>query len=136
MAELSIDPDDVRVLSVKAQAALANVPRDDDEDPERELEIDAATSIQSEGHDHLAEEDEPDHSIDEVRGYIDRLDDDQKAEVVALVWVGRGDFEPRDFADAVREARLSVTGSVADYLLKMPLFPSHLEAGLDAVVDD
>ena len=136
MAELSIDSDDIRMLIVKARAALANLPSDEDDDPDEELELDAATSITVEGHDHLVEETEPDHSIDEVRGYIEGLDDDQQAEIVALVWVGRGDFEPRDFAEAVREARTSVAGSVGDYLLKMPLLPSYLEAGLDAVEED
>jgi hypothetical protein len=136
LAELSIDTDGIRMLILKAWAALANLPSEEDDDPEEELELDAATSITVEGHDHLVEESEPDHSIDEVRGYIEGLDDDQQAELVALVWIGRGDFEPRDFTEAVREAKAGVSGSVAGYLLNMPLLPGYLEAGLDAVAED
>lgn len=135
MAELNIDPETVRRLIVKARAALAQVPDAEEEDVDSELDIDPATSVETRNHDHLEEEGEPDHTIEEVAAFIDGLDDDERADVVALVWVGRGDFEPRDFADAQEEARV-IAERVSDYLLGMPLLPSYLEAGLDAVEEE
>ena len=135
MAELSMDPDNVRVLIAKAQEALTTVPSEEDEDPVSEIEIDAATTISKTNEDRLSDENRRDLSLDEVARHIDNLNVDERAEIVALVWIGRGDFEPRDFADAVREARDYEIDSVSDYLLQMPLFPSHLGAGLDAVAE-
>ena len=58
---------------------------------------------------------------------------DEAAELVAIAWIGRGDFEAEDFQQAVDEARDRAAGSTATYLLGMPLLADHLEAGLDAL---
>jgi|GEM_PF-923727 len=41
----------------------------------------------------------------EVRSMIAGLNDDQRAELLALLYVGRGDMEPEDWEGAVRFAR-------------------------------
>jgi hypothetical protein len=69
----------------------------------------------------------------ELRAFIDGLNDDEKANLVALAWVGRGAFEPEDFDEAVATAFAEATTPTADYLMGMPHLAENLEAGLDAV---
>ena len=42
------------------------------------------------------------------------LNDDEKASLTAIAWVGRGAFEPEDFAEALATARASRVFSAAD----------------------
>lgn len=69
----------------------------------------------------------------EVRAFIENLNDDEKANLVALAWVGRGAFDAEDFADAVQTALAEATTPTADYLLGMPHLGENLEAGLEAM---
>lgn len=68
----------------------------------------------------------------ELREFINALDTDEAAALVALAWIGRGDFDPADWRDAVREAGARRETSTANYLLGMPLLPDHLEDALSA----
>lgn len=72
-----------------------------------------------------------DPTRDELGGFIDALNDDEQAHLVALAWVGRGTFDAEDFEEAVETARSERTGSTAAYLLGMPLLPDYLEEGLE-----
>lgn len=69
----------------------------------------------------------------EVHAFIDALNDDEKASLVAIAWVGRGAFEPEDYAEAVATATSEATTPTADYLTGMPHLAENLEAGLDAL---
>ncbi|HLH11283.1 MAG TPA: DUF3775 domain-containing protein [Methylovirgula sp.] len=66
----------------------------------------------------------------ELVGFIDALDDDEKAELVALVWVGRGDYEAREWRVAVAEARARRELETSTYLLGIPQLGDYLEDGL------
>jgi hypothetical protein len=68
---------------------------------------------------------------DEIAGFIEALNDDEQAELVALCWVGRGTYEPEDFAEAVETAQNERVNSVASYLLGVPLLADFLEEGLE-----
>ncbi|MEL6464181.1 MAG: DUF3775 domain-containing protein [Pseudomonadota bacterium] len=76
---------------------------------------------------------ELDRAEGELRGLIDRLDTDAQAELVAIMWIGRGAFEAGDFAEAFETAEAEATTPCADYLLGTPHFPDHLEAGMEAL---
>lgn len=67
----------------------------------------------------------------ELTAFIDNLNDDEKVELVALCWTGRGDFED-DWQGALAEARGKAEIRTSDYLLGMPLLADHLEDGLSA----
>ncbi|WP_433989965.1 hypothetical protein SuNHUV7_10750 (plasmid) [Pseudoseohaeicola sp. NH-UV-7] len=70
----------------------------------------------------------------ELRGLIDRLSEDAQAELVALMWIGRGSFfEPEDLPEAINTARQEATTPTADYLIGTPHLSEHLENGLDAL---
>jgi hypothetical protein len=75
-------------------------------------------------------EDAYDSVRDEIASFIDAMDDDEQAELVALTWVGRGEFGADDWDEAVRQARARREGSTSAYLLGIPLLASYLENGL------
>lgn len=68
-----------------------------------------------------------------VHAFIDGLNDDEKAHLVAIAWIGRGAFEPEDYAEALSTAYSEATVPTADYLLGMPHLAENLENGLDAL---
>jgi hypothetical protein len=69
----------------------------------------------------------------ELHAFIGGLNDDEKAQLTAVAWVGRGAFEPEDFDEAVATATAEATTPTADYLMGMPHLAENLEAGLDAL---
>jgi len=71
----------------------------------------------------------------ELQRWFDGHDEEALAELVALYWIGRGDFDGKAFSDAVNEARSRRTTPTADYLLGAPLLGDYLEIGLDAVIE-
>ena len=66
----------------------------------------------------------------EIKDTIDGLNDDHQAELVALTWIGRGDFTADDWHEAVRLARERKTGPTSEYLLGTPLLGDYLEEAL------
>ena len=69
----------------------------------------------------------------ELHAFIDDLNDDEKAQLTAVAWVGRGAFEPEDFDEALAVATAEATTPTSDYLMGMPHLAENLEAGLDAL---
>lgn len=68
----------------------------------------------------------------ELRGLIDRMDEEEQAALVAVMWVGRGAFEPEDWQEAYATAYAEATTPTADYLIGTPHLADNLEAGLEA----
>lgn len=76
---------------------------------------------------------EGDAGARELHAFIDGLNDDEKAQLTAIAWVGRGAFEAEDFDTAVQTALDEATVPTAVYLAGMPHLAENLEAGLDAL---
>jgi hypothetical protein len=74
-----------------------------------------------------------DSTEDQVREFIIGLNDDEHYDLVALAWIGRGDFEADDWAAARKEARERQSLSTADYLLGIPNLADLLDEGLAAI---
>ncbi len=77
-----------------------------------------------------------DGTEDQIRGVIDGLNIDEQAELVALVWVGRGDFEAEEWPVALRRAHERAVRSTARYLMGIPNVGDLLEEGLAAMRSD
>lgn len=76
---------------------------------------------------------ELDRAEGELRAFIDRMSEDEQAELVAIMWIGRESFELDDFAEALATARHEATTPCADYIIGTPHMSDHLENGLDAL---
>jgi Protein of unknown function (DUF3775) len=68
----------------------------------------------------------------ELRAFLLALDQDESTELVALCWLGRGDFAKEDWADAMAASAERDGPRTADYLLEMELLGDYLEEGLAA----
>jgi hypothetical protein len=68
----------------------------------------------------------------ELVEFIEGFDADELDALVALVWIGRGDFERDDWRAAIALARERREGDTAKYLLGLPLLPNYLEDALSA----
>lgn len=66
----------------------------------------------------------------ELVGSIDGLNEDERDEVVALTWLGRGDFTKREWTKAVATAHERHNGREAHYLAGTPLLADYLEEGV------
>jgi hypothetical protein len=68
----------------------------------------------------------------EAKRVIDELNEDAQIELVALTWVGRGDYTaPDEWQEALDEAASRHAEiNAAEYLLGNPLLADYLEEGL------
>jgi hypothetical protein len=67
----------------------------------------------------------------EFDGAVEALDEDEAADLVALLWIGRGDFDAEDWDEARETALEEATAPLATYLKSEPQLADHLEAGLE-----
>jgi hypothetical protein len=68
---------------------------------------------------------------EEIASFIDAMDVDEQAELVALTWVGRGDFTSDEWNEALGQARQRRESATSAYLLGVPLLSAYLENGLE-----
>jgi len=123
------------------------VARDEDE-PEVELGIsleavvtviDHARAVQSADADAEPYDDEEPDTRDDaaeraaLAAFIDELAEEEQAALIALAWIGRGDFEAEDWVEARKLAAERGAGrDTAAYLLAMDMVGDLLAEGLDA----
>lgn len=69
----------------------------------------------------------------EMRGFIDRMDEEEQAALVTVMWIGRGAFDVDDWDEAFATAMNEATTPTADYLIGTPHLADHLESGLEAL---
>ncbi len=122
--ELDIGFDQLAYIAVKAREFDA---KEGDSDPDS-----GSDAIDDGGIDILA--DCPgDPTAEELQGAISELNDDEKAELLAIIWIGRGDFGIDQWDEAIAEARARPLDRAAQYCLSLPLLSDYIEDGLDAL---
>jgi hypothetical protein len=118
---LSISPEKVCFIVVKAREFDA---KDIVTDPEGSSNPsdDAMISV--------LEDHRDDPVVQELRGFIGALTEDEQVDLVTLAWLGRGDGALDDWDELRAEASRAHNKRTASYLLGMPLLPNHLEEAL------
>jgi hypothetical protein len=71
-----------------------------------------------------------DPTFQEFKNTVDDLEPDQQHQLVALMWLGRGDYEVDEWDEAVTEARRLSNRRTAEYLIAHPLLADYLEEAL------
>ena len=69
----------------------------------------------------------------ELRDAIDGLGAAERQEVLALMWLGRGDYDADSWPEALRQARETADENLTDYLVGTPLLGDYLEEGASAL---
>lgn len=114
---LTINPDKVCFVIAKAREVNVKVApeelADDGDDMERILEdyADDATS-------------------EELKAFLDAQSDDVLRELLALTWIGRGDYTASEWQSAMGEIKDVRDQHTSDYLMGTPLLADYLEEGL------
>ena len=63
----------------------------------------------------------------ELVASIESLNDDERDEIIALAWLGRGDFSKQEWREAKATAHERHNGREAQYLAGTPLLADYLE---------
>jgi Protein of unknown function (DUF3775) len=71
-----------------------------------------------------------DPTVEEIRGFLESLNEDEVIELLALVWLGRSDYEIEEWDEAIADARNSPEERSLDAFLSIPLLADYLEEGL------
>jgi hypothetical protein len=121
---LEVDPTVVCFLIAKARAFDAKVGAADSDVIAQPGEDEDHDALQDYGDDPVALE---------IREAIDDLNEDEQTELVALTWIGRGDFAAEEWDDALAAAQERHTGPSSAYLLGMPMLGDLLEEGFTAL---
>jgi hypothetical protein len=81
----------------------------------------------------LLQENPDDQTEDSLREFIDSLNDDEQAALIALAWVGRGDYGADEWEEAQRlAAERNESGGAGVYLLGMDMVGDLLAEGVAA----
>ncbi|NVK34467.1 MAG: DUF3775 domain-containing protein [Rhodobacteraceae bacterium] len=130
---VAISADTVRMLIQKVRSVSSSIDDSFEDGHEGEVEFDEDKLAGGHHHDGLAEEKNDDMTSEELKELIDDLNVDESADLIAIAWIGRGDFESSDFDQAAQDAREHPENDRTHYLLGMPLLAEYLETGLDAL---
>ena len=122
---LDISPEKVAFVILKARGFEAEVAPFDDGDRE--------TADEQPDMDGVLEERSDDGELRELVEFMEALNEDEEANLVALAWIGRGTYDAEDWDEALATARSERTSRTARYLLGMPLLADYLEDGLEAL---
>lgn len=77
-------------------------------------------------------EDLPDDNVeDEIRGIFEAMNVDERVDLLALMWIGRGDFDAGELTAARREAAAQANAREPDYMLGSPLVADYIENALN-----
>ena len=71
-----------------------------------------------------------DPTVEEIRAFLEGLNEDESAEILALVWLGRGDYVVGEWETIVPTALEDVDSRRPEALLGIPLLGDYLEEGL------
>ena len=71
-----------------------------------------------------------DPTFEELQSFLRDQNDDELGELLALAWLGRGDFTIEEWRDGLRQVRDVRQYHTADYLLGTPLLADFLQEGL------
>ncbi len=72
-------------------------------------------------------------TLQELRDAIRGLNSDEQEDLLALMWVGRGDFTAAEWPEAMKLARETRTKTEPDYLIGTPLLSDYLEEAVSAL---
>ena len=119
---IAISAEKVCFIIVKLRQIQAQVESDDDADSGSNPTDDHFVEV--------LEDDEEDGTRTELGDFMAALNEEETANLVALMWLGRGDGDIEDWDRLVEEASGPKETPAAHYLMTTPLAPDYLEDAL------
>ncbi|WP_424137273.1 DUF3775 domain-containing protein [Roseomonas chloroacetimidivorans] len=119
------DDDEVDLgISLQAVANIIDAARASDETEEDEANEDAKLET--------ADASKPDLTGESLETLIEELNEDEQAALMAIAWIGRGDYEPDEWEEALNLARERNEADPAAYLMGIDMLGDLLAEGLAA----
>lgn len=112
-------------ISLEAVAAIVDAAR-----AVQEGEESGALERDEEDEEGLDAEDDENMDEDALRAFIADLNEDEQASLIALAWIGRGDYTGEEFEEARNLAKERNVRDPAEYLLGIEMLGDMLEEGL------
>ena len=112
-------------ISLEAVAAIVDAAR-----AVQEGEESGALEREEDEDEGLDAEDDENMDEDALRAFIADLNEDEQASLIALAWIGRGDYTGEEFEEARNLARERNVRDPAEYLLGIENLGDMLEEGL------
>jgi hypothetical protein len=119
--ELTISPEKVCFVIFKAREFDAKDAATEPEPGSNPTDDMDAAVLEDHGDDPVTEE---------LTSLIDALSEDEQIDLVALMWLGRGDYSAEDWPQVRAEAAAAHNNRTSSYLLGVPLLGDFLEEGL------
>lgn len=113
-------------ISLEAVAAIVDAARSVQEGEES-----GALAREEEDEEGLDAEDDENMDEDALRAFIADLNEDEQASVIALAWIGRGDYAGEEWEEARTLAKERNVRDTAEYLLGIDMLGDMIEQGLD-----
>lgn len=125
---LEVNPETVCFLILKAhQYDVKLAPEVSDSDSSAPpLDEDALDALEEHEDDPVAD----DPVYEEMKSFIDDMNDDAQVDLVALMWLGRDSASADDWEQVRAEAAEAHNEHSAEYLLGTPLLADYLSEGL------
>jgi hypothetical protein len=121
MPELTISPEKVGFLIEKARQFDVKEAAADPDSGSNPADDDMIDVLEDDGRDPVAHE---------IAGFIDALSEDEQIDLVALMWLGRGDGTIEEWKDLRQQATEARSAPTARYLLGEPMLGDLLAEGL------
>lgn len=126
MDQLTLNPAFLRSLILKLRAVMAQ---------EEMVSPDSGSNPSDDERNATLQESPDNLTRAEIAAQIEDLEPDQQAELVALMWIGRGDMEPEEWDEALALAADRQEAETSFYLLTHPHVADYLDEGLDKLLD-
>lgn len=123
---LDLNPETVeRIIDCAHQYQTRDSMRENLDEEEADIDAIEGTEIPDPG----------DPVLVELKSVIEDLEPDQQVRLVALMWLGRGDFDLDDWNQALSRAGEAWNERTAEYLVHTPLLADYLRNGLELIED-
>jgi hypothetical protein len=123
--DLSIEPETAFYIVVKAREWDEKTsPSDDDGE-------DTGSNPTDDEDVEILEDRAGDPTYDELMAALTSLNDDQKLDLITLMWIGRGDYDIGEWDSARQNAADMGEKHIPSYLIQTPLLGDYLEDGLN-----
>lgn len=119
--EFALSPDKAYFILLRAREFDEKV---EDTDP------DSGSDPADDGAVDVLEDTKDDATEAELADAISGLNDDERLDLIALIWIGRGDFSLDEWGEARQAARDITRERTPRYVAGIPLVSDYLEEGL------
>ncbi|HXP05089.1 MAG TPA: DUF3775 domain-containing protein [Stellaceae bacterium] len=118
---LTIPLEKLAFIIIKAREYDAEVPSVDE---------DSGSNPSDDADRGVLEENPGNPTLQELVDALNGLSELERIEVLALTWLGRGEYSKEEWRDALMESRRVHDAKETDYLVGTPLLADYLEEGL------